>query len=141
MEFNFEQEFKKIMNTAQAVALATSIDNMPNVRIVNFVYDETTPGIIYFASFPDNQKVIEFEKNNNVSFTSIPDGSIGHVRAKGTVTKSARTLMDMADMFVAKIPYYDETIQAVGNILALYEIKFDKAGVIVDMQNAGAVNF
>ncbi|WP_419749396.1 hypothetical protein [Terrisporobacter petrolearius] len=50
------------------------------VRIINFYYNIEQKGIIYFSTFSDNLKVDEFEKNNIVSFTTIPYNSTEHIR-------------------------------------------------------------
>nr|WP_223877086.1 hypothetical protein [Loigolactobacillus binensis] len=47
----------QVLGGANKVAYATSIDNVPNLRIVNFVWDATTPAILYFASVRDSQGV------------------------------------------------------------------------------------
>lgn len=36
-----KKEFLKIMSEQKEIALATSVNNIPNVRIVNFIYDST----------------------------------------------------------------------------------------------------
>ena len=40
------------------IALATSVDNIPNVRIVNFYFDPAE-NILYFSSFEGNDKIKE----------------------------------------------------------------------------------
>lgn len=119
---NMSNEFLRLMAAHQDLALATSVDNTPHVRIVNFVYAEEKK-LVYFATFPDNAKVSEIDANHTVSFTTIPhDGGTAHVRAVGTAAKSKRSIFDLADTFTAKIPGYDETIAAVGDALIVYEI-------------------
>ena len=136
---NMTDEFLRLMRTQREIALATSADNTPHVRIVNFIYAPEERRI-YFATFADNAKVSEMAANNTVSFTTIPhDGSTAHVRAVGTAAPSTRSIFDLADAFAAKIPGYDETIAAVGSELLLYEIAFDTAAVTVDMECSGTV--
>ena len=119
---NMSNEFLRLMAAHQDLALATSVNNTPHVRIVNFVYAEEKK-LVYFATFPDNAKVGEIDANPTVSFTTIPhDGGTAHVRAVGTAAKSKRSIFDLADTFTAKIPGYDETIAAVGDALIVYEI-------------------
>ena len=136
---NMTDEFLRLMRTQREIALATSADNTPHVRIVNFIYAPEERRI-YFATFADNAKVSEMAANNTVSFTTIPhDGSTAHVRAVGTAAPSTRSIFDLADAFAAKIPGYGETIAAVGSELLLYEIAFDTAAVTVDMERSGTV--
>ncbi|WP_424150261.1 pyridoxamine 5'-phosphate oxidase family protein [Selenomonas noxia] len=136
---NMTDEFLRLMRTQREIALATSADNTPHVRIVNFIY-VPEEGRIYFATFADNTKVSEIAANPAVSFTTIPhDGSTAHVRAVGRAVRSERSIFEYADAFAAKIPGYDETIAAVGSELLLYEITFDTAAVTVDMEHSGTV--
>lgn len=56
-----KKEFLKIMSEQKEIALATSVNNIPNVRIVNFVFDSTN-NTLYFASFKDNDKIKEMDQ-------------------------------------------------------------------------------
>lgn len=49
---NFSQEFNRIMLSQKELALATSVDNIPNVRIVNFYYNISKKGVVYFSNIP-----------------------------------------------------------------------------------------
>ena len=136
---NMTDEFLRLMRTQREIALATSANNTPHVRIVNFIY-VPEEGRIYFATFADKAKVSEIAANPAVSFTTIPhDGSTAHVRAVGRAVRSERSIFEYADAFAAKIPGYGETIDAVGSELLLYEIAFDTAAVTVDMERSGTV--
>lgn len=130
---NFFKEFNRIMLSQKELALATSIDNIPNVRIINFYYNISNKGVIYFSTFSDNLKVEEFEKNNIVAFTTIPSNGTEHVRVNNaTIQKSHLTIFDLKDEFIKKIPDYDITITEVGEQLSLYEIHFTQAMVTLD---------
>lgn len=131
---NTKQEFTRLMNTQTEIALATCVDGQPNVRIVNFYFDEAAK-VICFSSFRDNEKVREFESNNKVSFTTIPHEGNEHIRAKGTVKKSSRTVFDVAEHFIKKIPGYKDTIERAGDFLVLFEIAFESAVVTLDFEN------
>ena len=101
---NMTDEFLRLMRTQREIALATSADNTPHVRIVNFIY-VPEEGRIYFATFADNAKVSEIAANPAVSFTTIPhDGSTAHVRAVGRAVRSERSIFEYADAFAAKRP-------------------------------------
>lgn len=136
---NMTDEFLRLMRTQREIALATSTDNTPHVRIVNFIYVPEERRV-YFATFADNAKVSEMAANSTVSFTTIPhDGETAHVRAVGTAAQSTRSIFDLADVFAAKIPGYGETIDAAGDALIVYEIAFPTATVTVDMERSGTV--
>ena len=50
---NMTDEFLRLMRTQREIALATSADNTPHVRIVNFIYVPEERRV-YFATFADN---------------------------------------------------------------------------------------
>ena len=129
---NVKTEFLKIMAEQTEIALATSVDNIPNVRIVNF-YFEPAENILYFSSFEGNDKIKEINSNPYVAFTTIPHSGNEHVKAKGMVKKSSKTIFDVAERFIAKIPGYKDTIEYGGESLILFEVKFDTAIVTKDL--------
>lgn len=132
---NMRDEFERMMREQREIALATTTDGLPHVRIVNFYY-ASEERRVYFATFKDNEKVVELAANPNIAFTTVPHNDTNeHVRASGRAVKSAHTVYDLAPLFAAKIPRYQETIDAVGDDLILYEIAFDMAVVTVDMEH------
>ena len=129
---NVKTEFLKIMAEQTAIALATSVDNIPNVRIVNF-YFEPAENILYFSSFKGNDKIKEINSNPYVAFTTIPHSGNEHVKAKGMAQKSSKTIFDVAEQFIAKIPGYKDTIEYGGESLILFEVKFETVIVTKDL--------
>jgi uncharacterized pyridoxamine 5'-phosphate oxidase family protein len=124
----------KIMENQDCMALATSVEDLPNVRIVNFYYDEKSRKI-YFASFKENDKVKEMDLNQKVSFTTIPKGGTAHIKARGQARQSEESIYDLEEAFVNKIPDYKEIIKFAGPQLLLFELDFESAMVIMDMDN------
>ena len=114
------------------IALATSVDNIPNVRIVNFYFDPAE-NILYFSSFEGNDKIKEMNSNPYVAFTTIPHSGNEHVKAKGMVKKSSKTIFDVAEQFIAKIPGYKDTIEYGGESLILFEVRFETVIVTKDL--------
>lgn len=131
---NTKNEFKRIMESQTEIALATSVNDVSNVRIVNFFYDESAQ-TLFFATFGDNDKVKEFEQNSKVAFTTVPHNGNEHVKAKGNVNKSSLSIFDIKDRFISKIPDYKDTIEQAGQFLILFEIKFDTATITLDFEN------
>ena len=132
---NMRDEFERMMREQREIALATTTDGLPHVRIVNFYYAPEECRV-YFATFKDNEKVVELAANPNIAFTTVPHNDTNeHVRASGRAVKSAHTVYDLAALFAAKIPRYQETIDAVGGDLILYEIAVAMAVVTVDMEH------
>lgn len=131
---NTKAEFLKIMSEQTEIALATSVNNVPNVRIVNFYFDPEE-NVLYFSSFKENDKVKEINANSHVAFTTIPYSGNEHVKAKGIVQKSSKTIFDVAEQFIAKVPNYKNTIEYAGESLVLFEMKFDTAVVTKDLSS------
>ena len=129
---NVKTEFLKIMAEQTEIALATSVDNIPNVRIVNFYFDPAE-NILYFSSFEGNDKIKEMNSNPYVAFTTIPHSGNEHVKAKGMAKKSSKTIFDVAEQFIAKIPGYKDTIEYGGESLILFEVRFDTVIVTKDL--------
>lgn len=141
---DFLQELNRIMEETGKIALATAVDNIPNVRIVNFYYNPENKGVVYLSSFKGKSKIVEFSQNNVVAFTTIPvsDQSSEHVRVRNAIVKkSDLTIYDLKDGFIKKLPNYEMLIDQAGDMLKLYEIHFKEANVTLDIKQAGKVTF
>ena len=139
---DYRKEFNEVMQKTVNMALATSVENVPNVRIVNFCYDIATPGVVYFATCRDNPKILEFAKNSTVAFSTIPVEGITHVRAQGaTVNKSTHSINDLKHLFFAQIPDFSETFEQIGNELDVYEVRMKSAKITLGFDRQGIVYF
>lgn len=126
-----KQAMDQILQQGNRLALATCA-NGANVRIVNYIY-EPQQALLYFATFAENIKVQEMQHNPNVAITTIPDEGTAHVRATGQVQASAHSLRELDPQFIARIPGYQQTIEQVGDMLAVYEIALSQARIIADL--------
>lgn len=132
----------EILEASTELALATSVNNIPNVRIVNYIADKSRRGVLYFACDRLNRKVAEFLLNDQVAFTTIPKTGIAHVRSNQTVVKkSAVTLSDLKEVFIARVPGYDETIAAIGDSLDIYELNIKEAEIVVGLEEPVKISF
>ena len=129
---DYQSAFNRLMNDCTELALATTANGHPNVRIVNFYYDADTK-IMYFASFHDNQKVTECLQNAEVAFTLLPKNSEEHIRVRlGKVKQSALSAADVKDKFLAKMPDYLMNRPEVLPSRVILEITFEEADVLFD---------
>ena len=128
-----KKEFLRMINECEEIALATSIHDFPNVRIVNYYYDEKN-NVMYFATYTGREKISEFWKNNNVSFTTIPMNRAkrGHIRARGHVRESEKSILDLREEFSNKMADFAEIIDKYSKDLKVYEIKFSEVTVTLD---------
>lgn len=132
---NYQEEFQKIMREESEIVIATSVKEIPNVRIVNFYYDEKQPGVIYFMTGKDSQKIKEFKMNDQVAITSVPRKGEGYIQSrKGKAVESHFSVDEMAEHFIGKIPGYDEVIQMMKESLVVYEIHVKEVQVILGME-------
>lgn len=136
---DFFKEFNRLMVSTDNMALATSVDNIPNVRIINFYYD-SKKGIVYFSTVKFNPKVNEFSKNNKVAFTTVPAEGNEHIRVNdGIVKKSNFSIFDLKDDLIGKYPDYGTIIEEAGEIIDIYEIHFKEANVTLGFKNSGKI--
>ena len=128
-----KKEFLRMINECEEIALATSIHDFPNVRIVNYYYDEKN-NVMYFATYTGREKISEFWKNNNVSFTTIPmnRGKREHIRARGHVRESKKAILDLREEFSNKMADFGEIIDKYSKDLKVYEIRFSEVTVTLD---------
>ncbi|WP_454953359.1 pyridoxamine 5'-phosphate oxidase family protein [Fusobacterium hwasookii] len=128
-----KKEFLRMINECEEIALATSIHDFPNVRIVNYYYDEKN-NVMYFATYTGREKISEFWKNNNVSFTTIPmnRGKREHIRARGHVRESKKSILDLREEFSNKMADFAEIIDKYSKDLKVYEIRFSEVTVTLD---------
>ncbi len=134
--------YNRVLNSSNVVALATSVGNVPNVRLLTCVHDEDKPGIIYFATENNSRKVEEFWDNSRVALTSIPSDGVCHIRSNDAVIeKSALTVYDLRDKFAAAHKGYDGIIESVGDVLDVYEISIKNCLVCTEMDKFEAVSF
>ncbi|MFZ5967325.1 MAG: pyridoxamine 5'-phosphate oxidase family protein [Bacillota bacterium] len=136
----FLEAFNRMMENTKDMALATSVNDVPNVRIVSFYYDPQKKGVIYFSTIKMNPKAVEFSQNNKVAFTTVPVGTIEHTRVtNATVQKSDLTISDVKDAFIEKYPGYEMIIAQAGDMLDLYEIHFKEAAITLDFHKQGKI--
>lgn len=125
-----KQIFEKVMQESNQIALASvnTVGNLvrPNIRLMCFYYDFNTKKI-YFCTFKGSSKIVEFENNMNVAFTTCPlDEELAARVDEATIEQSSKSVVDILDEISKKLPLFD-TIKSgdVSNIVP-YEISFQK---------------
>lgn len=134
--------YREILGKTNEIALATAVNNIPHVRIVNFCFRAERPDVLYFSSDRENDKVREFSQNDVVAFTSVPRQGVAHVRStRAAVRRSAYGINDLAGLFMTAIPGYDETITAIGDRLDVFEVHVSEAKVVGGLEEPELVTF
>ena len=112
--------FLEIMKKTNNMVIASSdSNNQPNLRTVNFYYSPDEK-ILYFLTLKNSQKTVEFEQNNKVAFTTIPIEGVKHVKAKGIIRKSQKSVQDLKNKFIEKIPEIKKNFDEGENFMVLY---------------------
>ena len=138
---DYKEVMKQILNEQKEIALATSVNNKSSVRILVFCCDTDKEGVLYFTTFPDSEKVKEFEANDTVSFTTIPYDDSKHVRVyEGKVIKSDYSVYDLAPQFCEKKAEYAGMIEEAGDVLVVYEVHFSEVVVAASYTESALVS-
>ena len=136
-----KKEFERILDEVDTVALASSVDNIPNVRFVNFIYLKNE-NKFYFQSDKDAPKGKEFDKNGNVAFITMETKNGAHVRVQlAKVRISEKTIFDVKEKFIEKMAFYKSLIEKHGSTMNLYEIQFTTAIVHPDVNSTLEIEF
>lgn len=138
-----KQHFEQVMGTSVNMALATSVNDKANVRIVTFAYDRTREGKVFFSTFKGNQKIVEFAQNPNVACLPLPATAEAdsQVRIFGKVQKSDMSLEQLISLITPKYPDGADTLKMGGEMLEIYEVCFTEAFVTVGMTDAQSIQF
>ena len=141
---NYLEMFNDIMKKAPAIALATTVDGMPNVRLISHCVIPERPDVIYFSTNRSSPKVSEFEANSVVSFSTVPSPSEGHIHVRSSnaiVRKSDLSIDDVKDIFIDQIPGFDKILSVIGAYTDVYEIQIKEATVVLNPMQTGTVTF
>ncbi len=122
-----KEVFQDIMIKSDTIALATSVDNRPSVRVISYIFDDNK---IYFTSFRGRPKNSQIEVNEVVAFTTEVVGEGKCVRVTDAICKISETpLQDMRAKFVSRHPGFEIGFEKAIDMMELFEISFDKATV------------
>ena len=66
-----KEQLAEVMKNTSLIALASSVEDLPNVRILDIFFDEKQ-NVVVFPTSALSPKVKEFEANDTVAFTTIP---------------------------------------------------------------------
>lgn len=122
-----KEQLAEVLKDTSLIALATSVGNEPNVRIMDIFFDEKR-NVVVFPTSSLSRKVKEFEANDTVAFTTIPQGPGPVVRVQNaTVSKSDWSIDEIKDSLIEKRPGFEKLLMGFGENVIVYEIFFTKA--------------
>jgi len=130
LDYEFYKEwFEEILEEKSLISLASSVDNIPNNRILSYIYLKNENLILIQTD--DSLKVKEFNKNKNVSFVTIPEkNETTYVRiCNGYIKKSEKDITEVYKLFYKKYPewYVEDSYYSRYGII--YEVHFSKVNI------------
>lgn len=121
-----KEQLAEVMKNTSLIALASSVEDLPNVRILDIFFDEKQ-NVVVFPTSALSPKVKEFEANDTVAFTTIPQGPGPVVRAQNaTVSKSDWAIDEIKDTLIAHRPGFEMMLKGFGENVVVYEVSFTK---------------
>ena len=122
-----KEQLAEVMKNTSLIALASSVEDLPNVRILDIFFDEKQ-NVVVFPTSALSPKVEEFEANDTVAFTTIPQGPGPVVRVQNaTVSKSDWSIDEIKDTLIAHRPGFEMMLKGFGENVVVYEVSFTKA--------------
>lgn len=122
-----KEQLAEVMKNTSLITLASSVEDLPNVRILDIFFDEKQ-NVVVFPTSAFSPKVKEFEANDTVAFTTIPQGPGPVVRVQNaTVSKSDWAIDEIKDTLIAHRPGFEMMLKGFGENVVVYEVSFTKA--------------
>ena len=122
-----KEQLTEVMKNTSLIALASSVEDLPNVRILDIFFDEKQ-NVVVFPTSALSPKVKEFEANDTVAFTTIPQGPGPVVRVQNAaVSKSDWSIDEIKDTLIAHRPGFEMMLKGFGENVVVYEVSFTKA--------------
>lgn len=116
-----KEQLAEVMKNTSLIALASSVEDLPNVRILDIFFDEKQ-NVVVFPTSALSPKVKEFEANDTVAFTTIPQGPGPVVRVQNaTVSKSDWSIDEIKDTLIAHRPGFEMMLKGFGENVVVYE--------------------
>lgn len=122
-----KEQLAEVMKNTSLIALASSVEDLPNVRILDIFFDEKQ-NVVVFPTSALSPKVKEFEANDTVAFTTIPQGPGPVVRVQNATDLEER-LVDRGhkNTLIAHRPGFEMMLKGFGENVVVYEVSFTKA--------------
>lgn len=135
---DIKKAFEETMESTVNMALATSVDGNPNVRVVTFAYDKKYAGKLFFTTFGENQKVKDMAINPRVACIPLPENPASGVQVRifGTAKESTISIGEVTSLITKKYPDGAATIKEGGEMMKVYEVDFSRVYVTIGVSEA-----
>ena len=124
-----KEEFQATLAAAPFIALASSVDDVPNVRLMDVMYDSDTNTLL-FPTSRKTPKAAEFAQNGTVAFTTMPSKT-GLIRVQNaTVEETDISVDEIKDRLIEKRPHFSHLMKMISQDPVVYRIRFT-SGVLI----------
>ncbi|MCM0582289.1 pyridoxamine 5'-phosphate oxidase family protein [Weissella diestrammenae] len=134
MDNNNHAMMLKYLRESHVLNLATAVDNIPSNRDVFFFLPDDFSNVLYITSPASSKKVMDIQKNPNVSFMTVPtDHDNGVVTSNAATAKlSEKSMAEICPLIAKQIPEWEDTVgEAVADFIVI-EIEFETAKIFGD---------
>ncbi|MCY9805975.1 pyridoxamine 5'-phosphate oxidase [Lentilactobacillus senioris] len=133
------------LQAADRLALSTSLANLADVKIVNFVWYPERPGVLYFAALKNSAAIAVYEQHPDAALVTIPrDETLQGLFVRShhvNIEHAAQTMPELLPRYLELIPGYQKIWDALGESLVAFEIKLPSAVVTSALGNKQTFKF
>lgn len=135
----------RALQAADRLALSTSLANLADVKIVNFVWYQDQPGVLYFAAKKNSAAIAVYEQHPDAALVTIPRNEIEHCPSFRShhvnIDHATQSMLDLLPRYLELIPGYQKIWDASGESLEAFEIKMSSAVVNNDLGSKQTYRF
>lgn len=140
MDIDYKEKFAEILKECRFMALATSDNDVPDVRLMDCLYSEKYPDRIFIVTDINSYKVKQFEKNSNVAVATISKGDHRFIRAiDAQIGRSEVAQEEIWEDIKDKMFWLETVPEEKKKDFVLYEIAIRKAVVQYGAANSSVV--
>ena len=130
----------QVLENTKRLALSTSLANLADVKIVNFVWYPDQPGIFYFGAAKNSAAIAVYEQHPDTALTTIPNNEVvgaPFIRSHHVaIERSKKTMAELLPRYLELIPDYQTVWTEMGESLVPFELKMPSAVVDSGLGNA-----
>lgn len=133
------------LQAADRLALSTSLANLADVKIVNFVWYPDQPGVLYFAALKNSAATAVYEQHPDAALVTIPRDETAQslfVRSHHVnIEHATKPMAELLPRYLELNPGYQKIWDALGESLGAFEINMPSAVVATALGNKQTFQF
>lgn len=118
---------KEVLLSSDKIALSTALENVADVKIVNFVWFPEQLDTLYFSSVAGTAALDIYAQNPDAAFITVPfDDQTTNPYVRGAhvkIQKSTKKMTDILPRYLELVPNYQHVYDLIGDKLVVFELK------------------